>query len=103
MFVDVVRLSVDGGSTVKQTKADAKFIQTARSRFKLAETADAKQRERELADLKFYAGEQWDQDLLDSRKGQTLGTGSNQQIVPARPSLTINKTREPVRQVLNQE
>jgi hypothetical protein len=79
------------------------FIQQARDRFKLAEDADNAQRTRELADLRFYAGEQWDADILKSRQGTTIGTGSGQQIVPARPSLTINKTREPVRQVLNQE
>src|SRR5262245_40289742 len=79
------------------------FLKLARDRFKQGTEADTKQRTRELEDLRFYAGEQWDKDLLDSRKGQTLGSGSTQQVVPARPSLTINKTREPVRQVLNQE
>lgn len=83
--------------------AKADFITLARERFTLAETADQKQRQRELDDIRFYNGEQWDRDLLDSRKGQTIGSGSNQQVVPARPSLTINKTREPVRQVINQE
>lgn len=80
-----------------------KFLKLARERFKLAEDADSKQRERELEDLRFYAGQQWDDDLLKSRQGQTIGTGSGTQTVPARPSLTINKTREPVRQVLNAE
>ncbi len=79
------------------------FLSLARHRFKQAETADQAQRTRELEDLRFYAGEQWDDDLLKSRKGQTIGTGTTVQTVPARPSLTINKTREPVRQVLNQE
>lgn len=79
------------------------FLELARRRFKQAEDADQHQRDRELSDLRFYAGEQWDDDLLKSRKGQTLGSGSTLQIIPARPSLTINKTREPVRQVLNQE
>lgn len=82
-----------------------KFLTLARARFKQAEDADQKQRDRELEDLRFYNGEQWDSDILQSRKGQTIGAGggTTQQIVPARPSLTINKTREPVRQVLNQE
>ena len=80
-----------------------KFLTTARARWKQATDADQKQRERELADLRFYAGEQWDPDILRSRQGQNIGSGTNQQIVPARPSLVINKTREPVRQVLNQE
>lgn len=81
----------------------AAFLKLARDRFKMAQEADTRQRGRELEDLRFYAGEQWDQDLLDTRKGQSLGTGTTTQVVPARPSLTINKTREPVRQVLNQE
>ena len=82
---------------------DEKFIALARERFKQAEDADKNQRARELEDLRFYAGEQWDDDLLKSRAGTTVGQGTNQQVVPARPSLTINKTREPVRQVLNSE
>lgn len=80
-----------------------KFLKLARDRFKQANEAENSQRTRELEDLRFYAGQQWDQDLLDTRKGQSIGSGSNQQVVPARPSLTINKTREPVAQVLNQE
>lgn len=82
---------------------DAKFLKLARDRWEQAETADAAQRKRELEDLRFYAGEQWDADILRSRQGQTLGSGTNSQVVPARPTLTINKTREPVSQVLNQE
>ncbi len=82
---------------------ESKFLEEARARWKLAENADQKQRERELADLRFYAGEQWDDDLLNARKGTTLGSGTNSQVVPARPSLTINKTLEPVRQILNQQ
>lgn len=85
------------------SKADDKFLKLARERFKQAEEAEKAQRERERADLRFYAGEQWDADLLDARKGQTIGSGTSVQIVPARPSLTINKTREPVRQILNEE
>lgn len=82
---------------------DAAFLKQARDRFKLAEEADKAQRLREIEDLRFYAGEQWDDDIVRSRQGQTIGSGSTQQVIPARPTLTINKTREPVRQVLNQE
>jgi hypothetical protein len=82
---------------------DETFLKQARDRWKLADTATQKQRKRELEDLRFYAGEQWDDDLLRARQGQTIGSGSAVQTIPARPSLTINKTREPVRQVLNQE
>lgn len=80
---------------------DAKFLERARKRFQQAEDADKQQRTRELEDLKFYAGEQWPDDIKAQRAGQALN--NNLPPVPARPTLTINQTREPVRQVLNQE
>lgn len=83
--------------------AKAKFLKLARDRFKQADEADKAQRDRELDDLKFYAGDQWPADVKASRAGMTLGSGDNSIPVPARPCITINKTREPVRQVLNQE
>ncbi len=79
------------------------FLKQIRARFKQGQEAEERQRELELEDIRFYNGEQWDKDLLDTRKGQTIGSGTGSQVVPARPSLTINKTREPVRQILNQE
>ncbi len=91
----------------KRTKAemrddeDADFLALARKRFDQAQTAQAKQRARELEDLRFYAGDQWPTDILDSRKGQRASGGLPE--IPARPSLTINKTRAPIRQVLNEE
>lgn len=81
----------------------SKFLKLARDRRKQAEDADRKQLERELEDLRFYAGDQWPADIKASRAGMTLGNGNNSVAVPARPCITINKTREPVRQVLNQE
>lgn len=85
------------------TEAETAFLKLARDRFELAKSARSKQLQREIEDLRFYAGEQWDDTLLKSRGGQTITSGTTQQVVPARPSLTINKTIEPVRQVLNQE
>jgi hypothetical protein len=82
---------------------DADFIALARKRFKQAESADEEQRERELEDLEFYAGKQWPQDVLNAREGQPGNAQSGLPPVPARPSLTINKVRAPVRAVLNQE
>lgn len=79
----------------------AKLLKLAKERFEQAQTAEHDQRVRELEDLKFYAGEQWPQDILNIRQGQTLN--QNLPPVPARPTLTINLTREPVRQVLNAE
>lgn len=78
-----------------------KFLRLARQRFKQAEEATQKQREREKADLAFYAGDQWPEDVKAARQGQQATNGMP--AVPARPCLTINKTREPVRAVLNQE
>src|SRR5262252_2800597 len=57
--------------------------------------------ERELSDIRFYNGEQWPNDVCTARKGQNASNGMPP--VPARPCITVNKTREPVRQVLNQE
>jgi hypothetical protein len=47
------------------SKKDEAFLREARNRWKLAESAAEAQRKRELEDLKFYAGEQWDDDLLN--------------------------------------
>ena len=77
------------------------FLKLARDRFAQAQTAEKDQRERELQDLRFYAGDQWPEDVRTIRAGQNASNGLPP--VPARPCLTINKTREPVRQVLNQE
>jgi len=79
----------------------ARFLQLARDRFKQSQSAESKQRDRELQDLRFYAGEQWPEDVKASRAGQNANNGMPP--VPARPCITINKTRQPVREVLNQE
>ncbi|HJP60596.1 MAG TPA: portal protein [Gemmatimonadaceae bacterium] len=83
------------------TGPDKKFMDLARARFKQASDADQDQRDRERDDIKFYAGEQWPADILRSRKGQAASGGLPP--IPERPSLVINKVKEPVRQVLNQE
>lgn len=76
-------------------------LKLARDRFKLAQEADKKQRDRENEDIGFYNGDQWPEDIKNSRKGQNAQNGLPP--IPARPMITINKTREPVRQVLNEE
>lgn len=78
------------------------WIETARDRYKLATDGDQNQRDREREDLRFYAGDQWPTDVLNARKG-LVPQGSSVPAVPDRPSIVINKVREPVRQVLNQE
>lgn len=69
--------------------------------YREANEADESQAEREREDEAFADGNQWPQALLNARQGQTASAGVP--AVPARPCLVINKTQEPVRQILNQE
>ena len=80
-----------------------KFLKQARERFHQSQEASENQRKRELDDLRFYQGgtNQWDADTLKARQKQEATAGMPP--VPARPCLTINKVREPVHQILNQE
>lgn len=75
----------------------AKFLKTARSRYQQAEDADSQQLKRELDDLRFYADDQWPEDIKTSRAGQNASAGLPP--VPARPCLVINKLRDPIRHV----
>ena len=89
-----------GGSTKDKSKADV--LATARARLDLAVSALSESREDEIDDLKFYAGSpdnhwQWPADVLATRgavQGQTIN---------ARPTLTINKLPQHVRQVTNDQ
>lgn len=80
---------------------DSAFLRKARARFTLANDADAEQSERERDDIAFEAGEQWPADVKLARQGQQPINGMP--AVPARPTLVINKVKEPIRQILNQE
>ena len=89
-----------GGSA--KDKSDASILAAARSRLDLAVSALSESREDENDDLKFYAGSpdncwQWPADVLATRgavQGQTIN---------ARPTLTINKLPQHVRQVTNDQ
>jgi len=81
--------------------ATSPFMVQARARYKQGDTATTGQRTREQAALRFYANEQWPEDIKASRSGAAATPGMP--AVPARPTLTINKLREPVRQIQNQE
>lgn len=81
--------------------ADTPLLKTARERFKLADEADSDQAQRERDDIAFEAGDQWPADIRQARMGQQPTNGMP--AVPARPTLTINQIRGPVRQVLNEE
>ena len=86
----------------KSSKDNASVLATARSRLDLAMSALSESREDEIDDLKFYAGSpdnhwQWPADVLATRgavQGQTIN---------ARPTLTINKLPQHVRQVTNDQ
>ena len=76
------------------------ILSTARARLDMAVASLAESREDEMDDLRFYAGSpdnhwQWPADVLATRgavQGQTIN---------ARPTLTINKLPQHVRQVTN--
>ena len=80
----------------------AGLLAEARSRLRMAIDAYSETREDELDDLRFYAGSpdnnfQWPQDVLSAR-GTIQGEVGN-----ARPTLTINKLPQHVRQVTNEQ
>lgn len=77
-------------------------IEEARERWDFANTADKPQRGREQEDLGVYEGErQWDSDIKTARKG--MDANGNIPAVPSRPCLTINKVRDPIRKIQNDE
>ena len=78
-----------------------KLLKTARDRFALGQKVEREQRAREKDDILFFNGDQWPEDIKNIRKGQNAQNGLPP--VPARPMITINKTRGPVGMVLNQE
>ena len=84
----------------KKPKSESAVLATARSRLDLAMSALSESREDETDDLKFYAGSpdnhwQWPSDVLATR-GAVQGETIN-----ARPTLTINKLPQHVRQITN--
>lgn len=81
----------------------AAFIELAKARHKQAQAADSEQLARETAALRFYAGDQWPEDVKNARSGSSATQGTGVAPTPARPCLTVDKIREPIRQVLNQE
>jgi len=97
------KLSAASEATSLFAGKDSKFLTLARARFKQAQDATNNQRQRELEDLRFYAGDQWPEAIKALRMGSPGNAAAGQPATPARPCITINKTREPVKQVLNQE
>lgn len=83
------------------TKAHDSRIKDARAKFKLGVEADQKQAEREKQALRMYALDQWPEPLLKAREAQNAS--GNIPATPARPCLVVDRLREPVAQVVNQE
>lgn len=79
----------------------AERMEETRKKFEDWSEADRAQIERELDDLRFYALDQWPEDVKKARMGQNANGGLPP--VPARPCLVLDKTRESVSQVLNEE
>ena len=98
------KVAAIGGNppTKKGNESDSDALATMRSRLDMAISALSESREDELDDLRFYAGSpdncwQWPADVLATRgavQGQTIN---------ARPTLTINKLPQHVRQVTNDQ
>jgi len=74
----------------KQSKQDEEILSTAKERFKEAKNYWDPAYNEALEDLKFRAGDQWPQAILNSRK------------LRKRPVLTINKIPQFVRQIANE-
>lgn len=79
-------------SDIKEKSNSKKdILKTARDCFQQAVEAEAERRLEALDDLKFRAGDHWPQELLNQRK------------IENRPSLTINKIPQFIRQVTNDQ
>lgn len=90
----------DAPDTASDDKVD---LVLARARWKQAEDADHNQRKREKEDLGFYEGElQWPSEVKLARLGTNANASAGMPPIPARPCLTINKVKEPVRHVTNE-
>jgi hypothetical protein len=98
------KVAAIGGNppTKKGDESDSDTLATMRTRLNMTLSALSESREDELDDLRFYAGSpdnhwQWPADVLATRgavQGQTIN---------ARPTLTINKLPQHVRQVTNDQ
>jgi hypothetical protein len=73
------------------SKTDEKLLEQIRKHWRLAEDALQEIHQEALADFRFRAGDQWDKEILMKRKAD------------GRPSYTINRIPEFVRQVTGQQ
>lgn len=93
--------------TAAERKSDDDIVTKAKMCWRIGTAADDKQLKREKEDLGMYAGGefQWPKAAWESRQGvpATSGAKGGTPAIAPQPSLSINKLRQPVRQLLNQE
>ena len=75
-------------------QSEEEILATCRKRLKLVETAEQEIRAEALIDLKFAAGDQWDE--RDKNQRNSMGQGGR------RPCLTFNKLTGPLNMVANE-
>lgn len=102
------RAALQDPAAVAQREADAKqasrhrdLLSRAMDHWRQVEEAERDQRRREKEDLQFARGlteDQWPEDIRRLRAGGIEGGVA----VPARPTLTINRLKQPVSQVINE-
>lgn len=82
-------LTLQEGERTTTPEPVRKFLQVAMQRWKTIAEAEANNREKQLADLRFRASDQWPENVKSMRKADK------------RPCLTINRLPEFIRQVTN--
>ena len=83
------------------SKADTQRLKDARAKFTLGYEADEAQRKRDEEALRMYALDQWPDAVRKSRDAQPAS--GNIPATPARPCIVVDRLRQPVAQVVNQE
>lgn len=83
------------------SKADDQRLKDARDKFQLGYDADEPQRKRDKEALRMYALEQWPSEIAKARDAQ--GASGSIPATPARPCIVVDRLRQPVAQVVNQE
>lgn len=95
-------LLADVSAPTERTASSPSQVEHAKAleQFKLVVETEKEQRDREVEDLKFDAGDMWPSDVKMARGGKDPTGG--QPAVPARPMLTIRTLDQPIAQIVNQ-
>lgn len=88
--------------STRYTGPDGQILKQAHARFDMGEEASKDQRVRNEKALRFINDDQWPEDIKNLRAGNPGNANNGMPAVPARPCITINKVKEPVKQVVNQ-